>query len=97
MLQNFAKNSFFTLHQNTGRVFYSQKTLKMTISTSVWHAHHPNAGQNIQQRNLNNNEDSEEHINHFSVKNKIRIIQILFAYRHSFPTTVKQIMVIIQF
>ena len=29
--------------------FFAEKTLKMTISTSVWSAQHPNAGQNIQQ------------------------------------------------
>ena len=28
--------------------FFAAKTLKMTISTSVWSAQHPNAGQNIQ-------------------------------------------------
>ena len=28
--------------------FFAQKTLKMTILTSVWSAHHPNAGRNIQ-------------------------------------------------
>ena len=30
--------------------FLQQKTLKMTISTSVWRVQHPNAGQNIQHR-----------------------------------------------
>ena len=30
--------------------FFAQKTLKMTISTSVWSAQHPNAGPNIQQQ-----------------------------------------------
>ena len=30
-------------------VCLAQKTLKMTISASVWSAQHPNAGQNIQQ------------------------------------------------
>ena len=29
--------------------FLAQKTLKMKISTSMWGAQHPNAGQNIQQ------------------------------------------------
>ena len=29
--------------------FFAWKMLKMTISTSVWHAEHPNAGQNILQ------------------------------------------------
>ena len=29
--------------------FFAQKMLKMTISTSVWSAQHPNAGQNLQQ------------------------------------------------
>ena len=29
--------------------FFAEKTLKMTISTSVWSAQHPNAGRNIQQ------------------------------------------------
>ena len=28
---------------------FAAKTLKMPISTSVWSAHHPNAGRNIQQ------------------------------------------------
>ena len=28
---------------------FAAKTLKMTISTSIWSAQHPNAGQNIQQ------------------------------------------------
>ena len=29
--------------------FFAEKTLKMTISTSVWRVQHPNADQNIQQ------------------------------------------------
>ena len=29
--------------------FFAAKTLKMTISTNVWSAQHPNAGRNIQQ------------------------------------------------
>ena len=29
--------------------FFAAKTLKKTISTSVWSAQHPNAGRNIQQ------------------------------------------------
>ena len=29
--------------------FFAEKTLKITISASVWGAQHPNAGQNIQQ------------------------------------------------
>ena len=32
--------------------FVAQKTLKMTILTSVWSEQHPNAGQNIQQYGL---------------------------------------------
>ena len=35
-------NTYHYLH-------YSAKTLKKPISTSVWSAQHPNAGQNIQQ------------------------------------------------
>ena len=42
-LQNFAANFVLSFR------FLTQKMLKMTISTSVWSAHHPNAGQNIQQ------------------------------------------------
>ena len=30
--------------------FFAAKMLKMTILTSVWHAQHPNAGQNIQHK-----------------------------------------------
>ena len=42
-LQNFAAN--FLLFS-----FLPLKTLKMTISTSIWGAQHPNAGRNIQQQ-----------------------------------------------
>ena len=41
-LQKLAKIVFFS--------FYAEKTLKMTISTSVWSKQQPNTGQNIQQK-----------------------------------------------
>ena len=41
-LQNFASNFLLSLA-------FSKKTSKMTISTSVWSAQHPNSGWNIQQ------------------------------------------------
>ena len=48
----FLKKQFFlSLHQNAGRLFYSKK---MSISTSVWSAQHPNAGWNIQQTSVSN-------------------------------------------
>ena len=40
------------LHQNAGRVFNPKKMLKITISTSVCGAQHPNAGRNIQHMRL---------------------------------------------
>ena len=47
-LKCFAQKVFCTksvLHKKC----FAQKVLKMTISTSVWSAQHPNAGRNIQQ------------------------------------------------
>ena len=41
--QNLAKKKVFKFAPKAGLIFYSQ------ILTSVWGAHHPNAGQNIQQ------------------------------------------------
>ena len=45
-----SKNLFFCMILNQISVFFSfsAKTLKMTISTSVWGVQHPNAGRNIQ-------------------------------------------------
>ena len=47
LFENFAANYMFFL-------LFSTKTLKMTISTSVWSAQHPNAGRNIQQTLIRN-------------------------------------------
>ena len=48
-LLNFAPNLLLFLHFFS---FLAQKMLKLTISTSVWGAKHPNTGQNIQHMEL---------------------------------------------
>ena len=48
-LQKFAANFLLFLS------FFAEKMLRMTISTSVWTAQHPNAGRNIQQWLLRSN------------------------------------------
>ena len=45
--------------------FLEQKTLKMTISTSVWGEQHPNAGQNIQQWIVESCLEFTIHYNHY--------------------------------
>ena len=46
-MQNRAKIRFLSLHQNDGRLFYSQK-IKGAMAERLRSAQHPNAGQNIQ-------------------------------------------------
>ena len=65
-LQKFAENFllFFS--------FFAEKTLKITISTSVLGAQHPNAGQNIQQLTVTSVWDTGEIIDKDTVK-KIQV------------------------